>query len=46
MKGHFATAGANVVESLFSVVQLGRAFVLLNRIAAVDNDQLAGDVRG
>ena len=30
---------------LFLAAQIGRAFVLLNRIAAVNNDQLAGDIR-
>src|ERR1700686_195632 len=29
-----------------SVVQIGRAFVLLESIAAVNDDQLAGDVGG
>src|SRR5216683_3397462 len=31
---------------LFSVVQSGRAFVLLDGIATVNDDQLAGDIRG
>ena len=42
----FLPPGAELPGSARSVVQIRRAFVFLDGVAAVDNDELAGDIGG